>query len=267
MFFVKKLIEVFLFPPGIIIILFLIIAFLGIRKKTVLAVALLSAVMLYLFSIEPVANVIIEPLQNAYQKPAFTAGKAGILSGINSVPITAYFLKHAVIAVLASGAYNKDTLDGDSFNRLYAGFLLQKRLGIPIILSGGCYADSNILTSAIMGKVLVKLGIRRNKIIIDDTSNDTYQNAIDVKNICNRRGFSRVILITSAYHMPRAALLFKELGFKDKNLILYPVDYKTETANKYNIYSLLPQMNYLIISAEAVHEYIGYVYYYIYGRI
>ena len=120
-----------------------------------------------------------------------------------------------------------------------------------------------------MKNVLVSIGVGKHYVITEDKSNDTYQNALYVLKICRKKDFSRIILVTSAYHMPRAMLLFtkstKSGAFKNIKIIPYPDDFKTDM--HYNTYSYFPQLAYLLTSSEALHEYIGYVYYYMKEKI
>ena len=256
MFFIKKLIEFLIFPPGIIILSFLLISFVSfisfIRKKAkrakpdgyvfIPAISLLSAVIFYLLSIQPVSNMLLIPLETSYPVPsAKTIGKP------------------SAIVVLSSGAYNRHTLGGDSFNRLFEGFKLYKRYRVPIIVSGG-RATSTFSITKIMRKILVDIGVKKHYVITEDKSNDTFENALYVLRICRMRNFRRIILVTSAYHMPRAMFLFNNYKSGVK-IIPYPTDFKTDL--RYNIYGYFPQLGYLSISMEALHEYAGYAYYYV----
>ena len=266
MFFIKKLVESLIFPPGIIIIAFLLIFFISfidfIKRKTkqakpagyiifIPSISLLSAIILYLISIQPVLNVLLRPLKTSYP-----------------VPLAKIIGEPSAIIVLSSGASNRHTLDGNSFNRLFEGFKLYKTYNVPVILSGG-YAISTFSVAKIMRNVLLEMGVKRSYIITEDKSNDTYQNALYVLKICKRRNFRQVILVTSAYYMPRAMFLFKSIKSKENlngiRIIPYPTDFKTD--KHYNIYSYIPQLGSLIISEEAMHEYIGYFYYYIKEKI
>jgi uncharacterized SAM-binding protein YcdF (DUF218 family) len=236
----KKLVEIAVFPPGIIIIGFLAAGFLALARKIryTFAVSLFFAIALYAFSTGPVKNLLIAPLENSYHKP-----------------INVKALKADAIVVLGAGAYNGKTLDGDSLNRLIGGFILYRKLRIPIIFSGG-YSTSTVSTAKIARNILLKMGVKRRYILIDDKSDDTNRNAVDTKAICLKHKFKRIILVTSAYHMARAVLLFKRTGLK---IIPYPTDYKGN-AGRHNFYSFLPSLGNLGISAEAIHEYLGYTY-------
>ena len=249
MFFIKKLIEFSILPPGVIIIALLLLAFLGKNIRSVLIISFSSAFILYLSSIQPVSNMLLRPLETSYPVPLTETIEKQV--------------KPSAIVVLSSGAYNKKTLDGSSFNRLFEGFKLYKKYHIPVILSGG-YAISAFSVAKIMRNILLEMGVKKSYIITEDKSNDTFENALYVLKICKRRNFRRVIIVTSAYHMSRAMFLFNKFkgGIK---VIPYPTDFKTD--KHYNIYGYIPQLNSLIISDEAMHEYIGYFYYYIKERI
>jgi uncharacterized SAM-binding protein YcdF (DUF218 family) len=239
---IKKLIEYAVFPPGIIIIAFLAISYLARKIKLAAGLSLFCAIAVYLFSISPIKNALISPLENSYQRP----------QNIKS-------LKADAVVVLGAEAYNDKTLDGDSLNRLVAAFILYRRLHIPIIFSGG-YSTSTVATAKIARNILLKMGIDRKDILIDDKSDDTNQNAIYTKAICVKHRFKRIILVTSAYHMKRAVLLFNgAIGVNRLKVIPYPADYKSN--DRYNFYSFMPNLGNLVISAEAIHEYLGYVYY------
>jgi uncharacterized SAM-binding protein YcdF (DUF218 family) len=255
----KKFFEYAVFSPDIIIIGFLVAAFFAGKMKRgnsaqncdidggksgdrlatyIMIITLFFAAAIYAFSIDPVKNILISPLENSYHTPKNVKA-----------------LKANAIVVLGAGAYNGKTLDGDSLNRLVGGFILYRKLHIPIIFSGG-YSTSTVATSIIARKILLKMGVSRSNIIIDDKSNDTAQNALYTEAICKKHKFTKIILVTSAYHMKRAVFLFRRTGTAaGLKIIPYPVDFKEN--NHYNFYSFLPNLGNLTISAEAVHEYLG----------
>ena len=67
-----------------------------------------------------------------------------------------------------------------------------------------------------------------------------------------------IILITSAYHMYRAKMLFEKQGF---NVIPYKVDYKTMSDRKITILDFIPSSNYLAITEVCVKEILGIIFY------
>jgi uncharacterized SAM-binding protein YcdF (DUF218 family) len=236
MFFIKKVISYFLIPPGIFVILFLLIAYLTRKREGFTSkLALLSAILLYALSTEPVKDFLILPLERGYSVPENPSGD--------------------VIIVLGGGAYNSGRLMGSSFKRTVAGYLLHKKLGVPVILSGG---RSTGLTpeSLIMKELMIKLGAEERFLYTDTESRDTLENGLFVKRICESLSCKKVILVTSAFHMKRSLSVFESLGF---NVVPYPVDFRYD--GRYNIYSYFPKYSVFRDSAAAIREYIGRIYY------
>ena len=73
-----------------------------------------------------------------------------------------------------------------------------------------------------MAEILQALGVPSSAILQDPTSLNTYQNAVNVRKIIQERGIRRVLLVTSAMHMPRSLLIFKKLGI---DAIATPTDF------------------------------------------
>ncbi|WP_461829829.1 YdcF family protein [Aquifex sp.] len=239
-FFLKKLISYFILPPGIFIVIFLIF-YLFSKNKFLKKLALFSAVSLYLISIEPFKDLLYIPLEKPYKIPENPRGDA--------------------IVVLGGGVYNSGRLKASSFKRLITGFVLHKKTGLPIILSGGA-AISVIPEAKIMKELLKTFGVDEEYIYAELNSRDTGENARYVKRVCERIGCERIILVTSGFHMRRAEALFKKEGFE---VVPYPTDLKFE--GRYNVYSLFPKYSVFYDSAIAIREYIGLLFYKLTGRI
>jgi len=235
MFFLKKLISYLILPPGIYIVLFLVIATLGRKKKLVYMPAVLGALSMYLISIEPVKDLLFLPLERGLKQPSVVQGD--------------------VIVVLGGGAYNSGYLKASSYKRLISGFLLHRRTGKPIILSGGASIGA-IPEARIMRELLVEFGVSKGDIYADLRSRDTYENAKYVKELCAQIGCSRIILVTSAFHMRRASRVFEKAGLKVQP---FPTDFKFE--GKYNLYSLFPKYSVFYDSSIAIREHIGTLFY------
>lgn len=85
-----------------------------------------------------------------------------------------------------------------------------------IILAGGA---SNIYRAergegAAVKDALVKIGINTKNIWVDSLSRNTFENAVETQRLFNQKGWTkRIILSTSAWHMPRAKRCFELQGF------------------------------------------------------
>lgn len=81
---------------------------------------------------------------------------------------------------------------------------------------------------------LIDLGIPSEDILVEDKSNNTYENAVLSKRFLNQRGDSskKILLITSALHMRRAKKCFDKVGLK---VTPFRVDYRTSCSNSWGI--------------------------------
>jgi uncharacterized SAM-binding protein YcdF (DUF218 family) len=68
------------------------------------------------------------------------------------------------------------------------------------------------------------LGIDRGRVIVEYQARNTYENGLLTKRLVNYQAGQQWILITSAWHMPRAVGVFRKAGWP---VIPYPVDYRT----------------------------------------
>ncbi len=77
-------------------------------------------------------------------------------------------------------------------------------------------------------KVLIRLGIKRESIIIEDQSRNTAENARLSKIIAAPKQSEKWVLVTSAFHMPRAMGAFRAVGF---SVEADPVDFQSSKAD------------------------------------
>jgi uncharacterized SAM-binding protein YcdF (DUF218 family) len=108
---------------------------------------------------------------------------------------------------------------------VYASQLYKQGKAPLIIVSGGRidWKDFGDPESADIAKVLTQdLGIPESAIIEEPKSLNTYENAINVQKIMNKRQIERVLLVTSAFHMPRSLRIFRKLKM---DVIPAPSDY------------------------------------------
>lgn len=78
-----------------------------------------------------------------------------------------------------------------------------------LILSGAAADKSGPSNAAAMKKQAVAMGVSINKIIIDEYSENTYENAKNTGTLFKQHDISSVILVTSGYHQRRAMLEFE----------------------------------------------------------
>jgi len=91
----------------------------------------------------------------------------------------------------------------DTAARLYASGYAPR-----ILVSGGVDAPPFAIGAANVRRHLIEMGVPPDVIDIDDVSQHTADSAREVVALAVQHGWSRLILVTSAYHMPRAFLSF-----------------------------------------------------------
>ena len=95
-----------------------------------------------------------------------------------------------------------------------------------IFLSGGAgpHEPGAQTESALARALLISLGVASQRIEMEERSLTTCENARESFNAIARSAGDRWLLVTSAYHMPRAVACFRAVGFE---VSPYPVDFRT----------------------------------------
>jgi uncharacterized SAM-binding protein YcdF (DUF218 family) len=243
-FLFKKTVTAFLLPPGIFLVLFLAgMLFVTKRSRSFLLGLLL---LLYMLSIEPTKELLLLPLENRYPVPSWSE------------------VRHVdAIVALGGGALEsapdidgEGAVSGDSLQRIVAAYRLHVALKKPIIVAGGAVFGKKP-EAEIATDVLRRLGIKEQSILAETRSMDTNQNALFAAEICRKRNWNSIVLVTSAFHMKRSLMLF---GRFFSTIVPYPTDYKT-LRRGYDYWSFLPDASNLADTALAVKEYLGIIYY------
>ena len=127
--------------------------------------------------------------------------------------------KFDAVVVLAGGVFQKgslrpaDEVSDASRQRTGCGAdLWQQNLAPKLLLTGGdaTVFRTGLLESHEMKRWALRLGVPESAILIEEQSRTTYENAVQTKAIL---GSGRIILVTAAYHLPRAVRLFEKQGF------------------------------------------------------
>lgn len=93
-----------------------------------------------------------------------------------------------------------------------------------VVIAGGNqpgHEDQQPEANAI-SEILVKLGVPPEAIRIESASRNTRENARNVQPLIRELGAQRVLLVTSALHMPRALKIFKK-QWKELSILLIPI--------------------------------------------
>jgi uncharacterized SAM-binding protein YcdF (DUF218 family) len=107
------------------------------------------------------------------------------------------------------------------------------------------------------------VGLADGRLLIDDQSRNTAENVAFGKALAKPVAGQTWLLVTSAWHMPRAVGLFREAGFE---VIPWPVDYRSQGTSRFEVSISDPAQNFAS-AGTAVHEWIGLLAYWLTGRI
>jgi uncharacterized SAM-binding protein YcdF (DUF218 family) len=259
-FYMGKVLEAVFFPPGIFIV-GLAAALVLTRSRgrgagadadpptshrwlRLLLWALL--VLVWVSSIAPTRYVLMRPLETRYPP----------------IPATA---RPDVIVVLGGGMISASPEAGAgaspsqvSTKRAAYAFTLHRRMGIPMIVSGGDpYGESDATEGALMRSQLIEWGVPPWRVLDETRSANTLGSARFVKALLARGGFTRPALVTSARHMPRSVAVFRSMGV---SVIPAPTDY-TSLDHRFSLWDVLPSAGSLDVVGIALHEYMGMLYY------
>ena len=247
MFLIKKIISAFLLPPGCFIAILIGAGIWSIyrQRRSCGIFAITLGLLLWGMSLAPVSNYLIKGLESGVTIPARIQGDVIILLG---------------------GGVNDDARDltgtgapsDEMMARLVTAVRVQRRTGIPVIVSGGAIKETDTPESWIVQRFLQDLGVPPGRIFIDDRSRDTGENARYSAELCARNGFRNPLLVTSAYHMKRSLLIFQRNRLAVTPL---PASFRYDSRNEITPYTFLPSFTDLAGTATALREHLGLLFY------
>lgn len=244
MLYLIKWLYMWLLPLGsVFLVLFAILIYMF-RKRAAGRWALLVTVLcFYGLSIQPVSQLFVHPLETRYEQPQLDD------------------LQGDVIILLGGGSLSGvPDVDGTgqlglaASHRFLTALRLQKALHVPILLSGGVVFAGDASEAAIEKRMLLSLGVAEADVYSDEKSRNTAENARYAKDLCTQHGWQHPIVVTSGFHMARAAGFFAREGM---DITPYPCDYRTTNTVRLSAFSLIPQSIVLFDSCLAIKEYAG----------
>jgi uncharacterized SAM-binding protein YcdF (DUF218 family) len=210
--------------------------------------ALAAAGILYVFSIEPTANA----LARALETPSTSTAKADVV--YDAVVLLGGLVDDRASATFGAPQYNEDV------ERLTVTFdLLRAGRAKQVIITSGALDASRaeVVEARVLAKQLTDWGIEPDRVIVEDQARNTYENAVFTAKLARERGLGRLLLVTSAMHMPRALDCFRAVAL---DVDAMPVDYRSFDSSRFSS-SWLPRAGFLAQSSGVLREVFGrYVY-------
>lgn len=134
----------------------------------------------------------------------------------------------------------------------------------PLVLLSGAALEGNISDIHIMARQLESRGIDKNKILIEDKSNTTYENAVYSAKILKELNIDSAILVTSALHTPRALASLKKQGL---NMVAAPSPPQIVAPTDSKLFLYTPNLRALESSKTIIKEYAGLLVYWLRGWV
>jgi uncharacterized SAM-binding protein YcdF (DUF218 family) len=244
MLFLHKLLPIFVLPLGWVVFLLL----LGLIRKRRWPVIAAVAV-LYVSSMPLVGSTLFRRLESAYPP-----------TGLDVV-------EKADALVVLGGIFGPSAQPGvlpnisESGERLEAGIQLWEKKRAPwLVFTGGRVPwDKGHEVEGERGAQVAKSrGIPAAHIVVTAEVGNTADEARVVEALMRERGWKKIILVTSAWHLPRAARQFRNAGV---DFVPFPVDYQIDPKAPITLLDFLPSAGGLRQTELALREWYGIAFY------
>jgi len=248
LFFILSKIVFFLIQPLLIGIIFLSVGWFILCRgnKSGRYLVRLGFFVLVFFSWSVVPEILFKPLESYFPDQSIT----------NSFD---------VIVVLGGGfkILKSGNVKFGALNRIVQGIALTKQYpDSKLVLSGGTASiiNPNPREADYMKELALQLGVPDENIIVERNSRNTYEQAVEISKLIDdsihNNTYGKLILITSAFHMPRAVGCFKKAELK---LIPYSVDYIHNGLGLFDLFTFSSEN--LMLSRTAIKEWLGLLVY------
>src|ERR671932_1014371 len=192
--FLSKLLPLFLYPLGLACLLMVVALVMWWRRSRWVPIPISLALMVLLLASNSwIANSLVKSLE-WQQIPAKALPSADAIVILGGATKSAFPPRPGV------------DLSEQGARVLYGAQLYREGKAPVVIASGGRidWRSGGPSESADIAKILQTIGVPASAILQDPTSLNTYENAVNVKKIMKEQGIRRVLLVTSAMHMPRS---------------------------------------------------------------
>lgn len=241
--FFNKLLPAFVLPIGIVTLLILLAGWKKWRWAAWLAAAALLA-----SSTGVVGNALLRSLENAY--PA---------RSIASLPEADAVL--VLGGILSPGkATGLVTEWSEAVERFEAGVEIVQRGKARLVLFTG---DPRGSEGSALQREAIERGVPRERTAVIGAVGNTADEAAQLKRYAQQHGLKRVVLVTSAWHLPRAMRLFQGAGVE---LTPFPVDYRALPNTGLPYLDWIPNAGALGKTETALRECYGIAFYAVFGH-
>lgn len=105
----------------------------------------------------------------------------------------------------------------------------------------------------------LEMGVSPDQILLTSIVSNTAEESLAVKDLMAKYGLTKIILVTSSFHLPRAKLLFDKAGV---DTYPYPTDFKAASRDVTWLH-FIPSADAFKATSNGIREYIGRFYYWL----
>lgn len=223
-------------------------------RRSAMGLGWLGVLVLLLQGWEPLPDALLRKLETQYPPPAHTSGLrqyAGVL-----------VLGGALEPAYVWAGHDQPALNDAAERMTVPLTLLRQQPELRILFTGGegeLFAKG--LSEAGRARIFFdSMGLAPRQVLYESASHTTYENAVLSRTVPGVNPAQPWLLLTSAYHMPRAMATFRKAGW---NVTAYPVDFRTGLSTPWTQYSMLAGTRKWHM---ALHELLGLLTYRLVGR-
>jgi uncharacterized SAM-binding protein YcdF (DUF218 family) len=258
-----RIIEVLITPPGIVILLLFVTFFAYLRRQWLgAAMLVLSTTVLVALSLPLTAHQLMSGLQNFAKPPELVPMAEKGPQASLYVPSNSLKDPPQAIVVLGNGRYAEapeydmeDTVSAQGLERLRYAAYLQRKTGLPILVSGGAAGGEDSAEAEHMQAVLTQ-DFHANVKWVERESRNTMENARLSQLLLAADKVRHIYLVTHAWHMRRAARAFESVGLK---VTPAPTGFHTLGRAVRMSGAYLPSAQGMYYTSLALHERLGLV--------
>lgn len=222
-------------------------------KRAAMRLMATSIVLLLVLGISPLADAMLLPLSERF--PPWREG---------SPPPAGIIVLGGGVSPEETAARGIPELNAAGERMTAVAGLARRYPQARIVFTGGNnnLVDNSMTEANVAAALFDTFGISRERVLLEDRSRTTAENAAFTRNLLKPQPGERFLLVTSAYHMPRSIGVFRRAGFA---VDAYPVDFRTrgwiDAATPFSTIA-----GGLARSDTAVHEWLGLIAYRLSGR-
>jgi len=256
MFFIVSKLAWYVFAPVNFLVL---LSFLGVVlwllgwNRFGRTLASIGVVTLVIACFSPLGAILIRPLEDRFPvAPKNLAAPSGII-----------VQGGALDEQLTQARGQPSFIEGAA--RLTAGVELARRYPeARLVFTGGSATLTRVMVGEAKGvhALWLALGVPESQMSFEELSRNTWENALFTRDLVAPKPGEHWLLVTSAWHMPRAMGIFRHVGF---DVTPYPVDFLTIGDDR-DFRPAPAVLDQLTMLTYAIHEWIGLAAYRLTGK-